>query len=138
MMPVSVISQKENIDFGSPKLYNHSKSEKTTPIHPEILNAENVSTTNASRSNEATSDLKKKEKSLSELTKNFMKKYGNKEDVIIPLDKCTIYLNTEKRRVYDIMNIFEGFGAVSRKAKNMYSWKGLTQIAQALQSIEDR
>lgn len=67
-----------------------------------------------------------------------MKKYGQKEDVIIPLDKWTVYLNTEKRRVYDIMNIFEGFGAVSRKAKNMYSWRGLQQIAQALGTIEER
>jgi len=66
-----------------------------------------------------------------------MKKYGQKEDVIIPLDKWTVY-NTEKRRVYDIMNIFEGFGAVSRKAKNMYSWRGLQQIAQALGTIEER
>ena len=80
----------------------------------------------------------RKEKSLSELTKNFMKKYGQVNDVIIPLDKCTIYLNTEKRRVYDIMNIFEGFGAVMRKAKNNYSWKGLTQISHALEMITER
>lgn len=80
----------------------------------------------------------RKEKSLSELTKNFMKKYGNKLDIIIPLDKCTTYLNTEKRRVYDIMNIFEGFGAVSRKAKNLYTWKGLFQISNSLQTIQDK
>lgn len=33
------------------------------------------------------------------------------------------------------MNIFEGFGAVSRKAKNLYSWKGLSQITIALDNI---
>lgn len=47
-------------------------------------------------------------------------------------------MHTEKRRVYDIMNIFEGFGAVSRKAKNMYSWKGLPQISVALDIIQQR
>jgi len=67
-----------------------------------------------------------------------MKKYGKKWDIVIPLDKCTTYLNTEKRRVYDIMNIFEGFGAVSRKAKNLYSWRGLSQISIALQNIQEK
>lgn len=67
-----------------------------------------------------------------------MKIYGNQSDIIIPLDKCTAQLNTEKRRVYDIMNIFEGFGAVSRKAKNLYTWKGLQQISVALDIIQDR
>lgn len=57
-----------------------------------------------------------------------MKVYGKRTDTVIPLDKCTEALNTEKRRVYDIMNIFEGFGAVSRKAKNQYHWKGLQHI----------
>lgn len=36
------------------------------------------------------------------------------------------------------MNIFEGFGAVSRKAKNLYSWKGLSQISIALSNIQHR
>ena len=67
-----------------------------------------------------------------------MKIYAEQRDVVIPLDRCTSSLNTEKRRVYDIMNIFEGFGAVSRKAKNLYTWKGLQQIAIALEGIQER
>lgn len=67
-----------------------------------------------------------------------MKIYAQQRDVVIPLDRCTSSLNTEKRRVYDIMNIFEGFGAVSRKAKNLYTWKGLQQVAIALEGIQER
>lgn len=67
-----------------------------------------------------------------------MKIYAQQRDVVIPLDRCTSSLNTEKRRVYDIMNIFEGFGAVSRKAKNLYTWKGLQQVAFALEGIQER
>jgi hypothetical protein len=67
-----------------------------------------------------------------------MKIYGQRDDIIIPLDKCTTMLNTEKRRVYDIMNIFEGFGAVSRKAKNLYTWKGLKKINSAFENILER
>lgn len=67
-----------------------------------------------------------------------MKLYGSSDDIVIPLDKCTSLLNTEKRRVYDIMNIFEGFGAVSRKAKNLYTWKGLNKINSALENILER
>lgn len=82
--------------------------------------------------------LYRREKSLSELTKNFMRIHGRDSDSVIALDKWTSQLNTEKRRVYDIMNIFEGFGAVSRKAKNLYSWKGLQQIGVALDTIKER
>lgn len=67
-----------------------------------------------------------------------MKIHGRHSDSVIALDKWTSQLNTEKRRVYDIMNIFEGFGAVSRKAKNLYSWKGLQQIGVALDVIKER
>jgi len=67
-----------------------------------------------------------------------MKLHGKQSNIVIALDKCTSQLNTEKKRVYDIMNIFEGFGAVWRKAKNMYTWKGLKKVNQTIEDIQQK
>ena len=45
-------------------------------------------------------------------------------------------LNVEKRRLYDILNIFEAFNAVTKKAKNQYIWKGVGCIYDGLDKIQ--
>lgn len=64
-----------------------------------------------------------------------MIKYGQETNHVIILDSCFETLNVEKRRVYDILNIFEAFNSVTKKAKNMYVWKGFASVIDGLQNI---
>ncbi len=57
---------------------------------------------------------------------------------MISLDACTQQLGVERRRLYDIINILEYFSAVTRKAKNLYEWKGLKRIEQSIYDLEVR
>lgn len=78
----------------------------------------------------------RKEKSLGQLCKKFLNLYGNENNCLISLDACTHRLGVERRRLYDIINILESFSAVTRKAKNLYEWKGLESIGQAICNME--
>lgn len=81
---------------------------------------------------------KKKDKSLVELFKKFMKTYGRFSNNLIALDSWANTLQIEKRRVYDILNIFEAFNSVKKKAKNLYIWKGAGSIYRALEIIQQK
>ncbi len=78
----------------------------------------------------------RKEKSLGQLCSKFFSVYGAEAYCLISLDTCTQKLGVERRRLYDIINILECFSAVSRKAKNVYEWKGLTCMEQSIFSMQ--
>jgi len=78
----------------------------------------------------------RKEKSLGQLCKKFLKLYGEEKSCVISLDSCTKRLGVERRRLYDIINILESFSTVTRKAKNLYEWRGLESIAQFIYQLE--
>ena len=64
--------------------------------------------------------------------------YGHYENTVIALDECTRKLEVERRRIYDIINILESFNVLSRKAKNLYEWRGAIQILYAVRRMREQ
>ncbi|GMP30419.1 hypothetical protein CsSME_00005095 [Camellia sinensis var. sinensis] len=79
----------------------------------------------------------RKEKSLGLLCSNFLNFYNQDGVDSIGLDDAANRLGVERRRIYDIVNILESVGVLSRKAKNQYFWKGFSAIPRALDELKE-
>lgn len=77
----------------------------------------------------------RKEKSLGQLSKNFLEIFGKLEEKEVSLDQVTSALGVERRRIYDIINILESIGAVYRIGKNHYYWFGLRAIIKNISFV---
>uniref|UniRef100_A0A7E4VTZ2 E2F_TDP domain-containing protein n=1 Tax=Panagrellus redivivus TaxID=6233 RepID=A0A7E4VTZ2_PANRE len=65
------------------------------------------------------------QRSLSHLTEQFIKYLQSKPAGLVDLNHCAEELKvTQKRRIYDITNVLEGIGLISKKNKNIIHWKG--------------
>lgn len=62
---------------------------------------------------------------MEELSRKFIENFEGGEGEIMELDKVTKRLDVERRRIYDIVNIFEALGVVAKAYKNNYVWRGL-------------
>lgn len=51
---------------------------------------------------------------------------------VIALDQVTAELKVERRRIYDIINIMESLGVVSKIKKNLYQWNGLIEAIETI------
>ncbi|CAJ0581847.1 unnamed protein product, partial [Mesorhabditis spiculigera] len=65
------------------------------------------------------------DKSLALLTKRFVKLLQESPDGYLDLNEAAERLNvSQKRRIYDITNVFEGVGLIEKRTKNVVQWKG--------------
>lgn len=62
--------------------------------------------------------------SLGLLTKRFTTLLENSPDGVVDLNKASMELKVQKRRIYDITNVLEGIGILEKKSKNNIQWKG--------------
>ena len=76
----------------------------------------------------------RKKKSLGELCRKFLSIYGKEGQCMLMLKEITDELGVQTRRLYDIINILEGFCVIRRQAKNSYYWRGIDRIVDSIQS----
>ena len=80
--------------------------------------------------------VNRKEKSLGLLAERMLaglpENVQSGESMELQLDDTAKMLQTERRRIYDIVNVFEAVQIMSKVGKNVYQWHGRTFLLQSL------
>ncbi|XP_075728291.1 uncharacterized protein LOC119186388 isoform X3 [Rhipicephalus microplus] len=95
---------------------------------------------NHSSNSENQRPTSRKEKSLGLLCQSFLALYPEYTEpsdvVIVSLDEAAKHLSVERRRVYDIVNVLESVGMVTKEAKNKYRWFGKGALLDTLPKLK--
>ncbi|XP_049274674.1 transcription factor E2F7 isoform X2 [Rhipicephalus sanguineus] len=95
---------------------------------------------NHSSNSENQRPTSRKEKSLGLLCQAFLALYPEytepSDNIIVSLDEVAKHLGVERRRVYDIVNVLESVGMVTKEAKNKYRWFGKGALLETLPKLK--
>uniref|UniRef100_L7M906 Putative transcription factor e2f7 n=1 Tax=Rhipicephalus pulchellus TaxID=72859 RepID=L7M906_RHIPC len=95
---------------------------------------------NHSSNSENQKPTSRKEKSLGLLCQAFLALYPEypepSDNIIVSLDEVAKHLGVERRRVYDIVNVLESVGMVTKEAKNKYRWFGKGALLETLPKLK--
>ena len=80
----------------------------------------------------------RRESSLRIISQQILKHYAGKSEGEIRLNKFAQALGVERRRIYDIVNILEGFDIVEKLKKNTYRWRGFLLFQMKLQFLHSK
>lgn len=80
-----------------------------------------LSTTTTTTSNEE--GQRRPETSLGCLTRKFCSLLHSSPDGVLDLNEAADILHVQKRRIYDITNVLEGVGLISKASKNHIQWR---------------
>ncbi|GBL95010.1 Transcription factor E2F7 [Araneus ventricosus] len=84
--------------------------------------------------------VNRKEKSLAIICSRFLLIYPlypeRNSNIIVSLDDACLKLGVERRRLYDIVNVFESIDMLKKLAKNKYLWFGKVNLSSALCCIK--
>ncbi|GFY00747.1 transcription factor E2F7 [Trichonephila clavipes] len=84
--------------------------------------------------------VNRKEKSLGIICVRFLSLFPlypkDSSNIIVSLDDVSSKLKTERRRLYDIVNVFESIDMLRKLAKNKYIWFGKVNLLPALHKIK--
>jgi len=72
---------------------------------------------------ESPASERRPETSLGALTKKFCELLHASPDGVLDLNEAAETLRVQKRRIYDITNVLEGVGLISKASKNHIRWK---------------
>ncbi|EEC17870.1 transcription factor E2F7, putative [Ixodes scapularis] len=94
----------------------------------------------SSNSENARPVISRKDKSLGLLCQAFLGLYPeypeSSDEIVVSLDEVARHLGVERRRVYDIVNVLESVGMVTKEAKNKYRWFGKAPLLDTLPKLK--
>ncbi len=97
-----------------------------------------TTTTTTATTTATTTTTRRSEKSLSSLCDMFLACYSKRMRTDISLDATAKHFQVERRRIYDIVNVLDSVGLVTRAAKNEYRWMGVQRMQESIESMRTR
>lgn len=80
----------------------------------------------------------RRDRGLNVICENFLAYCAARNGSVIALDATAEALHVERRRIYDLVNIFEALGITSRRERNCYNWHGTAQLPIVLERLRQR
>ncbi|EDQ91766.1 uncharacterized protein MONBRDRAFT_31211 [Monosiga brevicollis MX1] len=80
--------------------------------------------------------IRRMDKTLGRIALGFIEFCKDRQDPEVNLSDAAAALEVERRRIYDVINVFEALELVSRKAKNTYTWRGLDALRTTLGKLK--
>ena len=79
---------------------------------------------------------KRRDSSLKQICTAILTHFLTQKKDVIRLNDFAQDLGVERRRIYDIINVLEGFDVIWKRGKNLYQWRGLLGFEENLCRLE--